>query len=328
MNDNYPQSASRRRVLAVSIVAIPLLVLLIMRFTHVPGAPEMLPSHFGARGQADDWSNTYNYWIAVTVVAALMTAMGAVAAQWVKNQYTAVWMLVGGAFLSAMTASIWITGLYIASKQPDPDQQRMGATLVVVLVGSLGWAGLSYLAHGRPHTDSQLENTTAPVQLQPGQRVGSVQYVQSTLLTWLAVIATLSLLIPAVLMWNVDRAMAIIFFVMTVIVAALVGMLARATVTADARGLRVITWLGVPLARIPLAQIKTVRAQEIEPGQWGGWGLRWMPGGYAYVVRRGPGLVVEQMNGKLFAVTVDNPQKPAGVLLALKESAQVAADSV
>lgn len=49
-----------------------------------------------------------------------------------------------------------------------------------------------------------------------------------------------------------------------------------------------------------------------------GWlGYRVAPGRSALVLHAGPGLVIERRNGNLFAVTLTDPETPAGLLTAL-----------
>ena len=77
-------------------------------------------------------------------------------------------------------------------------------------------------------------------------------------------------------------------------------------VSAGADGLVVRTavpW--IRLRRISVERIASVRATMIEPGDLGGWGNRWLPGvGWSLLLRRSPGLVVELVNGRRFAVTL------------------------
>ena len=84
------------------------------------------------------------------------------------------------------------------------------------------------------------------------------------------------------------------------------------------RGLRVTSLLfAIPLKRIAPEQIAQVEAPVPEPTQWGGWGYRIMPGRSAIILRKGPGMVITQRNEKQFAVSLDQPEEPASILLGL-----------
>lgn len=95
----------------------------------------------------------------------------------------------------------------------------------------------------------------------------------------------------------------------------------RTEVTADHRGFRLRSWmLRIPFRRIPLEDIAEVHTEYIDPMRWGGWGYRVAPGRSALVLHAGPGLVIERSNGNLFAVTLTDPETPAGLLTALAVS--------
>ena len=101
-------------------------------------------------------------------------------------------------------------------------------------------------------------------------------------------------------------------------------------VTADATGLRVaygrLPW---PSTHIPADQIASATAIEVDPKQWGGWGyrgsLRIMKQA-AVVLRRGPGVRLDLTNGKVFVVTIDNPETPVALLNGVRARGSVAAD--
>lgn len=58
-------------------------------------------------------------------------------------------------------------------------------------------------------------------------------------------------------------------------------------------------------------------------GEFGGWGLRWAPGGgFGVVLRSGPGIRITRTNGKTFSVTVDDAETGAALLTALAARAQ------
>ena len=58
-----------------------------------------------------------------------------------------------------------------------------------------------------------------------------------------------------------------------------------------------------PRADVALTEIAAARVEDINPIDWGGWGYRVTPRGRAYVVRRGPGLVLERHDRPAIAVT-------------------------
>lgn len=88
-------------------------------------------------------------------------------------------------------------------------------------------------------------------------------------------------------------------------------------VRCDGRGMVVrYGLLGWPVQRIALQQIAAAHAIDLDPLEWGGWGYRWAPNqnGTAAVTRRGPAIVIERIDGRRFAVTVDDALTGAGTL--------------
>lgn len=72
---------------------------------------------------------------------------------------------------------------------------------------------------------------------------------------------------------------------------------------------------GWPKMRIPVEEIESVESIDLNPWHWGGWGYRWAPGRKsAAVIRRGPAIMVTKLNGRRFAVTVDDAPLGAATL--------------
>lgn len=90
-------------------------------------------------------------------------------------------------------------------------------------------------------------------------------------------------------------------------------------VTIDAQALVVrCGHIGLPRRRIELADVASAEfLPRITPQHWGGWGCRWRPEkGTAVIVRRGEGLEVRMVDGKLFTVTVDDAENAVRVIRA------------
>lgn len=96
------------------------------------------------------------------------------------------------------------------------------------------------------------------------------------------------------------------------------ALLARIEVFADRRGLTVAygPWAW-PRTHIPLDRIAAVEAIDLKPVEWGGWGYRGslkLLRQAAVVLRAGPGLRVDLVDGRRFAVSIDDPETAAAVL--------------
>jgi len=90
------------------------------------------------------------------------------------------------------------------------------------------------------------------------------------------------------------------------------------TTRADRFGLHVgyglLPW---PSTHIPLEEIASASAIDVRPIEWGGWGYRGsltLVKRAAVVLRAGPGLRLDLHGGKVFVVTIDDPETPAALL--------------
>ena len=73
----------------------------------------------------------------------------------------------------------------------------------------------------------------------------------------------------------------------------------------------------VGLRRLAIDRVEAVQVNPM--GEFGGWGLRWAPGGgFGVVLRSGPGIRVRRTGGKVFTVTVDDAATGAALLEALR----------
>jgi hypothetical protein len=65
---------------------------------------------------------------------------------------------------------------------------------------------------------------------------------------------------------------------------------------------------GRPRRTIRIADLREASAIVVEPREWGGWGYRWIPWARASaaVIRRGPGIELVLVDGRRFAVTVND----------------------
>lgn len=189
-------------------------------------------------------------------------------------------------------------------------------TLVLAMLGAQQATALA--RHHRPPS-------AAPVpamQLEPGQRV-----VWSTTMSskWLLIPAVAVLLLGPLLMFAPD----VPAWILGVVVLAGVACLSLASirVTADASGLRVkygvLPW---PATNIAVDRIESASVIDVRPMEWGGWGYRGMltlMRQAAVVLRAGPGIRVDLADGRVFVVTVDDPE--TGVALLNAEVARLAA---
>lgn len=86
-------------------------------------------------------------------------------------------------------------------------------------------------------------------------------------------------------------------------------------------GLLVRSLAGWPRIDIPVVDIASVRAIQVDPfAEFGGWGLRYgLDGRYGVVLRRGEAVEVTRAGGRRFVVTVDDARTAAAALAAVAQ---------
>lgn len=94
--------------------------------------------------------------------------------------------------------------------------------------------------------------------------------------------------------------------------------LSRLRVRADGSGLHVhYGFLPWPSTHVSVDQIDSASVIDVRPMEWGGWGYRGsltLMRQAAVVLRAGPGIRLDLDNGKVFVVTVDDPETPVALL--------------
>ena len=233
------------------------------------------------------------------------------------------------AMVSCCAVTSFFMGLLVLTVQANLDTTAAAATLppvaIVAVVGLAAIGGLVAWALAGPPPVLAPEAAVAPatptiataaVQLGPDEHPVWERHLASTLLIALtvAMIVVGLLLIPVVMIPGVIVLVCSLCCLPLVSLAAIV----------DEHGLLVrFGPFGFPQKRIPLTSIASVRADTIEPLDWGGWGYRVARGRSAAVLRGGPGIVVELQDGRRFAVTVDDPEDGVALLQAYLDRASV-----
>lgn len=311
-----------RRGAAVLLLWLPAAVILITWTLWNDRLPSELPTHWGGSGPADAVTATtvlFGWLIAIAAVAALVGSillLVPLRGAWTQRAIGAVCAAVG-----AIVLSMWLGSAASSIGVSDPYTVELGAWVLLAFIApAYGLVPLVLLPRGTaPPVTVQNTTPVEPFPQAPTQTAAWSRTISSGLFlaaTALMLALGVALFIP-LLVWEGVGAVgwAMIPYAGAVM---LVAAFCSFRVTADRRGLRVTsTLLGIPLKRIAPESIATVEAAELDPLQWGGWGYRIMPGRSAIILRKGPGLVITQTNNKQFAITLDHPDEPAGILLNL-----------
>jgi len=332
-------------VLGVFVIPAVLLGGTMMWVSSVrPRIADPMAIHWNAAGQVNGTSTLGSFivipigmTVALWALGALMLLAGRTSRVRFRYQrWAMVWCCGTTAFF---------TGLLVLTVQANLDKIAATATLAPIsllallglsaLGGLIGWAlagsppAAPAFTAAAPPQDASVATAGAPSgfgptpgasthptlrRLEPGEHPVWERHLSSVLLTTLTVcmVVTGLVLIPIVLIAGIivllSSLCCIPFTSLTTIV--------------DEHGLLVrFGPFGFPHKRIPLAEIASVRVDDIEPIEWGGWGYRVGPGRSAAVLRGGPGIVVELRDGRLFAVTINDPDEGVALLQAYSHRA-------
>ena len=99
-----------------------------------------------------------------------------------------------------------------------------------------------------------------------------------------------------------------------------IAIVSEISATVDARGLTVAFGpFGWPRQHVPLEDVSSAEAIEVNPREVGGWGIRFpRGGGLAVVVRGGDGIRVVRRDGRQLIVTLPDAATAAALLNDLK----------
>lgn len=310
MNDHL-----RRGVL----FAVPLLCLLVMAVTAIVWAaelPDQVAIHWNLAGEADGFASQ---WVATAVPMAVAGLLGfgfltasrrapAPAARWLGALACGLPLLLAALHLGTLGANYFI-GL--------PEQAELpvvGIAYGIVLLVAGGAVGWRLTPPGDEVVTAQLP--VRELEVQPGEAV--VWSGRATAEPWLAALAGAIVLaggwfVLVEELWATG---------VLVAVGVLVGSLLRVRVSVGPAGVVARSGpFGLLRQRVALAEVARVTAEEVEPLAYGGWGYRVVPGARALIVRSGPGLHVERVDGPALVVTVDGAAEAAGVLRAHLDAA-------
>ncbi|MDE0600189.1 MAG: DUF1648 domain-containing protein [bacterium] len=278
--------------------------------------PDRIASHFGVSGRAD---GSMTPEVFLVIVGALMAiGLGACVTMGVTRRrfqpMVAPSVSAVGAFFGSVSAGILaITAISQRGLEQWQDATLSPWAVIALIIGSVALAGLAaWIASSLPHQRQAGTDAAPPaIALSPGERV----FWSATLSArWPLVLGLAILLVGLALLLITELWIGLVMLGISI----LMTFFGRIRVTADRSGLSVrYGVLGWPRRSIPIRRIAAARAVDIRPTEWGGWGYRGslaIMRRAAVVLRAGPGIRLDLRDGKVFAVTIDDPEDPVRLL--------------
>lgn len=305
---------ARRLAGTALALAAPALVLITFVMLH-DRLPDPLAVHWDLRGRVDNTSSVGAFF-AGTLIASAALALASMAATFLAHSPIAGRMVATLMTFGAWIAAIaWTATVAVSLGAAQAVDVRMPWYLVLLVIGGpilLGIVAWLVLPGEWRHPNAPMP-TGAPgsgLTFAPGEAVVWIDHAYAAWGRWAAAGAGAA----AVVTFWIARPVTIPL----AIVAVALALTCELAVRIDAGGMHTL-WgpFGWPRPRIPLEQITAVRAEQISPLQWGGWGYRVSPRGVAAVIRSGPGLVISRVGRPDYAVTIPHAADGAEVLGAL-----------
>lgn len=310
-----------RRAAEVALPAVAVVTVAIAPLPVWARLPDPMAVHWGLTGVPDGAAPRLADLLLLTLAAALVGFGPLVAARARMPRWSARVLVGAAAGGSALFATLRIVtlraNLDVATWDAAAPLGLRDLLVAVVVTGVATLLGV-LLAGDRPDADIATTVPTA-VTIRPGQVVvwtGRATNPAGSL------VPLGLLLAAAVAAWLAPAEARTLLLIVLPLVAATLTTLAQVMVTIGPRGLVArLGWFGWPRIRVPIGAVTDIAVEQVEPGTYGGWGWRVVPGATGIVVRRGPGLRIGRRGSSTLVITVDDAQEAAGVLLAHLERA-------
>jgi hypothetical protein len=276
--------------------------------------PDPLPTHWDLHGRVDDvLALDVLFGVCLAVSAALAALVGLLVARSREDRADRLLVAatVWSAWLAALVVVVPALASYDAADARDVTLSWWWLAVlpgVAVLAAVVAW----WLQPVTLRPRRAAPRSGGGPGLREGERVTWVGRSTSPVLVGLAGVLVLVAVYLVFTVWPVANVAAL--------VALAVWWSHVVTVRVDERAVTT-SWGPArwPRLSVPLDEVDTARAEEVEPRLWGGWGYRVSRRGRAVVTRRGPGLVLELRDGSALAVTVDGADEAAELVTAMVE---------
>ncbi len=322
-------STARDRALRAYVYAgllAPLLVAaaaIAVQLVVIPDVPDPVAVHWSVGGP-DGFGPAWSYPLMTALVGFLLPALLALSAlpSVRRGDSGPTFTLLAATSLGlSVLMSALATALLVSQCGLDDAADAPGAGWLVGLAFAAGIAaaGIAWIALPTlPYVRTQHE--LPAVTLAAGERVVWMRTagMRGGLVVLLGGVAVALGLAGVWMLVAGDPAAGGIMLGAGILIGALAAMTTTFAVTADDRGLRVRAAAGWPTFEVPLDDMESVTAIEVSGlGQFGGYGLRSVPGAFGVILRAGEAIEVTRSSGRRFVVTVDDAATGAAVLEAL-----------
>ncbi len=310
---------TRRALLGAAIPGAVAALGLATYLAYRSDLPERVATHYGIAGRPDGSMTAEQFLIVVGALMVLGWGACAFIALTLRRfqPMVAPTLSFVGAFLVALGSGILATTA-IGQRGLDSwqDASLSPWALIPWLAGSLiVSSAAARIASSLPHQADLGDIAPPAMDLAPGERA---LWTATLSAGWPLLLGAAVLVVGVILAQLMEPSIRLWTSIALLLPGIAVITFSRIRVTADRSGLTVrYGFLGWPRTLVPLRRIATAQAIDVRPAEWGGWGYRGnltLMNRAAVVLRAGPGLRLDLLDGKVFVVTIDNPDTPARLL--------------
>lgn len=310
------EATARRRHLLVTVglTALTAIAYLAATFIAAPKLPAIMAIHFDIAGRPDGFMKTPTALLMQGVfVLGLPLALLLVfaAGRWWRGELArSMSATIVGLSASLTTLFVALTVAHIGVTDAT-EVSLSGATALLALAVGAGTALLAALVLPKP-LPRQPSPPVAPMAISPTGRVSWFGKAHTGTMALAAIGLGIVVIVAAALATGVVW----LWLLVALFVLLILG-ITSFDLTVDARG---VTWraaLGLPRGRVKLSEITGVSVIEVSPGDFGGYGVRVVPGRLGLITRSGSALLVAHGKREL-VVTVDDALTAASVLEGLR----------
>ncbi|AZA13876.1 DUF1648 domain-containing protein [Corynebacterium choanae] len=311
----------RFRFLALGLPTAITVFGILYGLAELPMLPNQIASHFGADGQANDYSSPLAF---IAGIGALQLAL-VVFIGYLAGTVNRLIVVVNNAF--ALFFSWGVLGLTIhrnVAASGDVTQATLPWLPMLAILGCSIGVGIVLGLFAKPvypaedgvsrNVDKTLVADHSTTQWVGTARMPAV--IIAVLLLSLAALATITVYL--FLDEDASTATKVILGGATLLMLPTLAM-TKLTVTVNQDQVTVAFLAGLFRSTTAVAAITAVQTQHINPMSYGGWGLRFSKHGMGYILRSGEGMTLHRANQTPLVVTVDEAQQGAAIVQGLIE---------
>lgn len=307
---------ARRMHLLVTIgsaVLSALAYVLVVLFTRAD-LPGVMATHFGVSGRADGFMSTpvallIQGGMIIGVPVALLVVFGA--SEWWRGEGSRqISALLVGLSVGLAALFVFITLRHVGVE--DPAMVTIDWLFGVVFIGIAAAAGVVAALLLPPALPRPATAPVEPLRITANDRVswfGRATTSRPVVIAIAVAIVAVAFAAQVTNMWWLWLLVLLLIVVMLAVTSF--------NVSVNAHGLAWRSALGFPRGSVPLKDIESVAIVQVGPGDFGGFGLRAMPGRLGLITRSGTALRLEHRTGALVA-TIDDAVTAASVIEGLR----------